>query len=37
MHPTGFYMAFTDPTKDVDVSSAIHHNGLLEPGFTWTW
>ncbi|KAL4427805.1 hypothetical protein ABPG75_001894 [Micractinium tetrahymenae] len=36
-HPGGFYMAFTDPVKDVDVSSAIHHNALLEVGFTWAW
>ncbi len=36
-HPSGFHMAFTDPAKDIDVSSSIHHEALLERGFTWAW
>lgn len=36
-HPTGFFMAFTDPKQDVDVSSNIFHGGLLEAPITFTW
>lgn len=35
--PRPFFIAYTDPQKDVDVSAYIHNHALFEHGFTWIW
>lgn len=32
-----FQMAYTDPTKDVDVSGQMEHGGVVEIGLTMMW
>lgn len=32
-----FQMAYTDPTKDVDVSGQMEHGGVVEVGLTMMW
>ena len=35
--PRPFWVAYTDPAKDVDVSSHLAGEGLVERGFTYVW
>lgn len=35
--PVPFWMPYTDPGADVDVSGQMHELGLIEPGLTWIW
>lgn len=35
--PVPFWMPYTDPSLDVDVSGQMAEVGLIEPGLTWVW
>ena len=35
--PVPFWMPYTDPSLDVDVSGQMAEQGLIEPGLTWVW
>lgn len=36
-HPTGYFMAFTDGQKDIDVSAHMWVNRVFEPMYTYAW
>ena len=35
--PKPYWMAYTDPSLDVDVSRHVEAEGLLEPGLSMVW
>ncbi len=35
--PVPFWMAYTDPQLDLDVSRQLQEAGLVEPGFSVLW